>query len=108
MTSRKSSTRSSCVAACSVTHQPCPTVGSSAFVTPAVADITAAGAVTAIAVDDENDAAYYEWVVHHFPSQWRHAEQNGPTYGPVLLARLQRRFPCAAGVPPLPGSTAAG
>lgn len=80
---------------------PCPEADSTAFLTSAVATVSAAGAVSALAVDDETDAAAYQWVVHHFPARWQHVEDYGPKYGDLLQARLLKRYPCPAGVQPL-------
>lgn len=81
----------------------CPDTDSSAFVTAAVATISATGTVSALGVDDENDSATYQWVVRHFPARWQHTETGGPKYGQLLRTRLLERYPCPAGVQPLPG-----
>jgi hypothetical protein len=81
---------------------PCPDRDSSAGITLAAATVSAAGAVSALAVDYYNDEAYHRWADHHFPSRWRHVEEKGPKYGSLLRARLLKRHPCPPGVQPMP------
>lgn len=75
-------------------HPPCPRSDSTAFITEAVATVSKQNRVTALTVDNENDAGEYQWVVQHFPAQWRHVEHYGPKYGALLQSRLQARFRC--------------
>lgn len=50
----------------------CPTSSSSAGVGAAVATLAADQGVTGVAVDDENDEAYYQWINKRFPADLRH------------------------------------
>jgi hypothetical protein len=81
---------------------PCPDSHGTAFITPAAATVSATGTVSALAVDDNDDEAYHQWVGRHFPSRWRHVEEKGPKYSSLLRARLLKRYPCPPGVQPMP------
>jgi hypothetical protein len=72
----------------------CASRDQTAFVSPAVATFAASGTVTALAIDEEDDAANWQWVQHHFPAKWQHVEESGPRYGTLLQSRLEAKYPC--------------
>lgn len=76
-------------------HPPCPTRSSTAFWTAAVATVSTASTVTALKIDNQDDAGWHRWITRRFPGQWQSVEGNGPRYGRLLSSRLKNQFPCA-------------
>ena len=53
--------------------------------------------VVGLDVDQQDDAAYNNWIKRHFPPEWQHIETHGPQYGKLLQPRLthfQRHSGC--------------
>lgn len=82
---------------CSSLHgkPPCPTTNSTAFWTAAVATVSTDSTVTALKIDNQDDAGWHRWITRRFPAQVRSVEDNGPRYGKLLSARLKNRYPCS-------------
>lgn len=72
----------------------CPTTSSSAGVGAAIASLADDRRVTGIAVDDENDEAYNQWINKRFPANLRHLENHGPHYGDLLNRRVLDAHHC--------------